>query len=153
SLIYSLKQRNVVRDVLQKLGANRETAGNLVKVKGDPDVKVTEIDVAKLDVYITLYTLRLQETEKGLELAKAALREAMGLGRECPFRLVLMDLPPVSEALDKCQLVDLALARRGELISAATAAQLSDLEVTAQGKSFLPTFRTFAAVSDIHSRP
>jgi outer membrane protein TolC len=151
--LYAFKQQQVVRDVLDKLTVARETAGNLLKVKGDPDIKVTEIDVAKLDVHLDLYQLRLQEAEKGVELARAALREAMGLARDCPLRLLVADLPPVGEELDRCQLIDLALARRGEMASAATAAQLTDLEVVAQGKSWRPTFRTFAAVSDIHSRP
>jgi outer membrane protein TolC len=153
SALYAFKQARVVREVLDKLGANRETAAGLLKVKGDPDIKVTPIDVSRLDVYIDLYTLRLQEAEKGIALARAALREAMGLAPDCPLRLLVADLPPVEEGLDRCRLTDLALARRGEMVSAATAAQLTDLEVTAQGKSLRPTFRTFAAVSDIHSRP
>jgi outer membrane protein TolC len=153
SVIYAMKQERVVRDVLAKLGANREAAGKLlIAAKEDPDIKVDKIDVDKLDVYLTQYRIKLRETQKGAELARAALREAMGVPGDCPLPLVLTDLPGLGEALAKCQLVQLALTRRGELVQASNAAQVTDLEVTAQGKSFSPTFRTFAAVSDIHSR-
>ncbi len=154
SVIYATKQQKVVEDAIAKLAANRQSAADLLKSK-DPDVvgKVTPIDVDRLDVHITLYRLRLQEAQKGVELATAALREAMGLARDCPLQLIQTDLPPVVEGLDKCQLIDLAVSRRGEIVQATNAAQVTNLEVTAQGKSIMPTFRTFAAVSDIHSRP
>jgi outer membrane protein TolC len=153
AVIYAMKQEQVVNDVLAKLGANREAAGKLLlAAKEDPDIKVDKIDVDKLDVYLTQYRLKLHEAQKGVELARAALREAMGVPGDCPLQLALTDLPPLGEALDRCQLVQLALARRGELVQATNAARVTELEVDAQGTSFKPTFRTFAAVSDIHAR-
>jgi outer membrane protein TolC len=154
AVIYATKQEAVVNDVLGKLGANREAAGKLLlAAKEDPDIKVDKIDVDKLDVYLTQYRLKLKEAQRGVELARAALREAMGVPGDCPLQLVLTDLPAPGEAPGKCQLIQLALTRRGEIVQATNAAQLTDLEVTAQGTSFKPTFRTFAAVADIHSRP
>ena len=154
SVIYATQQARVVQDVLDKLGANREAAGKLLlAAKEDPDIKVDQIDVDRLDVTITQLQLKLQEAQKGIELARAALREAMGVPGDCPLPLVLTDLPPVAESYDKCQLVNLALARRAEVLQVALAARVTHLEVAAQGTSRKPTFRTFAAGSDIHARP
>jgi outer membrane protein TolC len=47
----------------------------------------------------------------------------------------------------------MALGQRGELVRASTAAEVVELEVKAQGKTCLPTSRTFAAVVDIHAVP
>lgn len=153
SVLYARDQEKVVKNVLERLRVNFGQARRFFKVKGDPDVKVTAIDVDRLDVYAKLYELRELEALKGMELAKAALREAMGLKADCPLDLLLTQLPDLGAPLDLHQLTDLALSRRGELVQATTAAQVTDLEVTAQGTSLRPTFRTFAAVSDIHSRP
>ena len=46
-----------------------------------------------------------------------------------------------------------ALARRGEIVQALTASEVTRLEIDAQSKSHMPTVRTFAAVADIHARP
>jgi outer membrane protein TolC len=153
SVIYATAQARVVQDVLDKLGANREAAGKLLlAAKDDPDIKVDKIDVDRLDVTITQLQLKLQEAQKGIELAQAALREAMGVPGDCPLPLALTELPPVGESFDKCQVVNLALARRAEMVQASLAAQVTHLEVTAQGTSRRPTFRTFASGSDIHAR-
>src|SRR5262249_18311102 len=45
-----------------------------------------------------------------------------------------------------------ALARRGELVQASLAAEITHLEVEAQGTSCRPKMETFAAAGDIHAR-
>jgi outer membrane protein TolC len=78
----------------------------------------------------------------------------MGLRYEAPLPLLLEDLPPVGQAIDREKIVALALDRRGELVQAASAAQVAELEVCAQNTGcLLPFKKTFAAASDIHSRP
>ncbi len=152
SVMYAHQQERVIKEVLAKLKASRESAAGLLKA-GDPDAKVTKIDVDKLDVQVQLIGLKLGEVAQGIGLARAALREAMGLSSDCPLELVLIDLPPPVEGLDLHQLTHLALTRRGEIVQATTAAQVTELEINAQGATFFrPTQRTFAAVSDIHAR-
>jgi outer membrane protein TolC len=152
SAVYANEQKKVIDDVVKNLTTYRDRVQSLLKVKGDPKITVTTTDLKKLNLHVQLYQLRMVEADRGVALAKAALREAMGLPRDCPLLLVPILLPEPGPDLDLHALTDLALARRGELVQAQTAAEVTDLEVTAQGKSCMPTFRTFAAVSDIHSR-
>ena len=51
------------------------------------------------------------------------------------------------------EIVALALARRGEMVQVVTAAEVTDLEVAAQDKSFMPRVTTFAFGADIHAHP
>jgi outer membrane protein TolC len=154
SLQYARKQEGVARDAIIKLETALQNAKNLLeKGKKDPDIIVTAFDVERLAINVELNRTRLVEANVGVQRATAALREAMGLSRDYPLHVAAADLPPLSADLDPNYLIDLALARRGELVQATSAAQLTDLEVRAQGMSLMPTMRTFAAVSDIHSRP
>jgi len=78
----------------------------------------------------------------------------MGVPYDSPLPLVLSDFPPVGEDLDRDALIHLALSRRGEITQAANAARIAELEVCAQNTGcLLPYKRTFAAASDIHSKP
>jgi outer membrane protein TolC len=54
--------------------------------------------------------------------------------------------------VNRQEVIALALARRGEIAQAATAAQVTDYEVKAQGTRWLPSMRTFASGSDIHAQ-
>lgn len=98
---------------------------------------------------------RVAEAEQGELRALAALREAMGVGPD--FVVVLpanRDLPCPRVAVPSLpELIALALARRGEMIQAATFAEVVCLEVDAQAKSCKPSMRTFASSSDIHAKP
>jgi outer membrane protein TolC len=150
---YARRQEAVAKALLGKLEQARDTAKNLVK-KGDPDINVKQTDVDKLTVNIDLLQLRLIEASTGVERSLAALREAMGLRYDAPLPLVLEDFPAPAVGLDREMLIQLALSRRGELAQASAAARVAELEVCAQNTGcFLPLKNTFAAASDIHSRP
>jgi outer membrane protein TolC len=149
--LFARAQLRVASGLVEKLKTYREQAERLVK-KGDPDVKLTTVDVDKLAVNIDLFQLRVLQASEGIERARAALREAMGLPLGCCFRIVEEDLPALEENLCLSVLVDMALARRGELVQAGSAAEVTALEVEAQEVAHGLTARTFAAVSDIHSR-
>ncbi len=150
---YALDQEKVVREMIRKLTVFRDQARNIAEKGKDPNVNVSIQDVNKLDLHITLLNSKLQQAVNGVELAKAALREAMGMPASCPFDLLLDELPYPAEELDRCQLVNLALSRRGELVQAVCAAQVTELEVTAQGNSRKIVSRTFASGADIHANP
>jgi outer membrane protein TolC len=153
TLVYARKQEKLVSDLIQILDDNRKIAKALVD-KGDPNVKITKEDVDKLAINIDLLQLRLLEASSGVDRATAALKEAAGLRYDAPLGLVLEDLPPIGDKVDREQVIALALARRGELVQAYHAARVAELEVSAQNTGcLLPFKKTFASAADIHSRP
>lgn len=154
SVQFARRQETVVKSVIEKLQSALSRAEDLLKAaKKDPDIIITTIDVDKLAINLELYKTRLIESNTGVQRATAALREAIGLGRDYPLQVAVEDLPSVVRDLNRDEMINLALTRRGELVQAASAAQLTDLEIRAQGTSLMPTMRTFASVSDIHARP
>jgi outer membrane protein TolC len=118
------------------------------------DVKQWNID--QIDVMIETTDARRIEAAHGLQRALAALREAVGVSADCPFALpVDGPLPPLPDLhLTACQVVELALARRGEIAQAQAGIEATALEVRAQSVMFLrPSAVTFAAGSDLHVQP
>jgi outer membrane protein TolC len=152
SALYAHSQEVLARNLVEKLKRYRQQAETLVK-KGDPEVKLYQSDVDRLSVNIDLFQLRLIQATEGVQRAKAALREAMGMEPGCCLLLVGGPLPPLQEVPCHEDLLAMALAGRGELIQAGAAARVTDLEVSAQDVAHGLTVRTFAAVADIHSRP
>lgn len=146
--IYAHEQELVVRKVIDNLIEKREFA--IGAIKADP-LKVNQQDIDKLAVYIDLARTKLVEAKIGVERAKAALREAMGIPACQPLLLVDTDLPAAEVGLCKEALIELALARRGDMIKAATAAEVVCLEIDAQNVIPHTTARTFATASDIHA--
>jgi outer membrane protein TolC len=97
---------------------------------------------------------RVSEAEQGQLRALAALREAMGVGPDFAVELPNRDLPCPRVVVPQLpELLALAFARRGEMIQAATFADVVCLEVSAQATSCRPSMRTFASSSDIHAKP
>jgi len=150
SVLYAREQQKVARDVIDDLKATYEVAKGIVD-------KGTRRDVTKenLDQILThqlLTETRLVDAKQGEERALAALREAMGV--DCHFKLNIgpNGLPVPQCDLSRDQVIELAVCRRGELVQAVNLAEVTALEVEAQGTSCMPLFRTFAAVVDIHAR-
>src|SRR5205807_2692983 len=83
----------------------------------------------------------------------SGLREALGVGPDCPLTLAADRLPALEPPVDRAQVLAAALARRGEVIQAATAVQVTCLEIDAQESSHHRQLNTFAAGSDIHVSP
>jgi outer membrane protein TolC len=97
---------------------------------------------------------RVSEAEQGELRAQAALREAMGVGPDCPVVIPNRDLPcPRVVPPPLKELIELALDRRGEMIQAVCFAEVACLEVDAQASRRRPSMRTFASGSDIHAKP
>ncbi len=96
---------------------------------------------------------RIQEAEQGKLRALAALREAMGLCTETALVLPERELPCPRIQPSLPELTSLAQSRRGEMIQAATFAEVVCLEVEAQGTTCRPSAKTFASGSDIHAKP
>jgi hypothetical protein len=120
--------------------------------KGRRDVFKDE-QLALVDSFLTLLDGRGEEATQGEQRALAALREALGLGPDCPIDVVGTKLPDVQTKVERDVIVQLALSRRGEVIQAANAERVFCLEVDAQGRILFSPARTFASGGDIHSTP
>jgi outer membrane protein TolC len=151
SVLYAREQQKVADDVVSNLQFYHDRVSELVK-KGESREWTTST-VDKIAIYLKLAETRRAEASRGAERALAALREAMGVGPHCVLQLADTRLPDVRTTLARDQVICEAVARRGEMIQALSASEVTRLEIDAQGKSHMPTVRTFAAVSDIHARP
>lgn len=153
SIQYARMQLDLVRDLVKSLEEARDRAQRLAKA-GDPSIKVTQLDVDSLTLNLEIVRTKEAEAAVGILKAMAALREAIGVGPECPLEVAAAPLPAIVPALDKDALIAQALARRGELVQALAALEVTHLEVTAQSRLFLaPSTKTFAAASDVHAKP
>jgi outer membrane protein TolC len=149
--LYARQQQLVTAQVVTRLRDAHANAKRLLK-GGAPNV--TQNDVDKNEAYLRLAEARQNDAARGLALATAALREAIGLGPDCFFQPAGFDLRALlGRAICRDEILSLALAHRDELTQALSVAEVIDLEVEAQGTSCLPSMRTFASVVDIHARP
>jgi outer membrane protein TolC len=153
SMIHARNQLTVVDSVLDKLKQNRDNAKRIVDA-GDPKSKVTQIDVDTLDVQIAFFEARRAEATVGTERARSALREAIGLGQDEPLDIdPRAQLPAPVYNLDRKQMIAWALERRGEMVQASSAEQVTALEVDAQQASRKLSVKTFAGGGDVHAKP
>lgn len=157
SVVYAKEQTNVVVEALKDLKplTGIETEEN--KVTNDKKTAEKESPegtdrLHQLQIHYQLLKNREAYANRGYELAMAALREAMGIGCDLSFVVADETLPAPQLTLCRQQVVDLALARRGELRQATLFDQVVALEIDAQNSICLPTARTFAAAADIHAK-
>jgi len=150
--VYAQEQLAVADQGLADLQSMREL---LMEIINDPQGRkdVSQRNVDQVDVSILVVKGRREEAVQGVERALSALREAMGVGCDYPLKAAETKLPRINPPVDKKTVVALALANRGEVIEADTAAQVTCLEVDAQRATFLPTSKTFASGADIHVNP
>jgi outer membrane protein TolC len=151
SVLYAREQQRVTDDVVTNLQFYFERVSEIVK-KGESR-ELTTSSVDKIRVYLGLAQGRQAEAVRGLGRALAALREAMGMGQDCPLTIADDRLPDAQTDVQRCEILALALARRGELVQVTAAAEVVRLEVCAQMATHSLTTQTFAAFTDIHARP
>jgi outer membrane protein TolC len=150
-IVYARQQLQVVDDLVNSLRFYQERVRDMVS-KGESKEWTTST-VDKITIYLGLADGRKDEALRGIERADAALREAMGLAPELTIRVADQNLPVPKITIDREEIVALALARRAELVQVITAAQVVDLEIQAQGRTFRPVASTFASGADIHAHP
>jgi outer membrane protein TolC len=144
AVVYARQQVKVADDALV----------DLAKVKKDASTAGKDRVARQAGVYITAVEGRRETAIAGVGRALAALREAVGLPADAPIDVADTRLPDLNVKVSRDEVIALALARRGEIVQAATVAEVSGCEVKAQeSKHFSPTVRTFAAGSDIHAQP
>jgi outer membrane protein TolC len=144
-------QQKVTADVVSELTDALQNAQRLLGKEGAPR-DLTQNSVDKNRAYLRLAQLRQDEAQEGMKRAVAALREAMGVGPDFRFEIPAEGFPESKVEVDEADIVRLAVTRRGEVTQAALLAEVTCLEVQAQGTSHRPTKTTFAAVSDIHGK-
>jgi outer membrane protein TolC len=148
---YVRLQEKVLAEAIGKLSKGRKIAERLVN-SGEV-TKVTKIDVDTMELNIDL--LRTKEIELSVAEPRAisALREAIGIGPDCPLDVVVAPLPALVTDLNKEALIAAALQQRNEVVQANTAHQIGNLEIQAQSRARGKRTMTFAAGADIHAKP
>jgi outer membrane protein TolC len=141
-----------LQDKVTGLSFLRSVADRIYKDGTRPDVKKWNVD--QIDLLTQTTEGQRVEAADGVKRALAALREAVGIDGDCPLSPALV-LPPVPDVKPTCpQIVELALARRGEVAQAAAGFEVTSLEVKAQSALWLRSqAQTFASGADIHVTP
>lgn len=151
-VIYAREQLKVISRIQGKLDEAQKQAKKLVDI-GDPDLKITKIDVDVLGLNLELLKAKEVEARIGVMKAFAALREAIGIGLDYPLEIGDEKLPALVPEMDKELLIAQALANRGEICQANGNYRVTELEIDAQAKQRGPTGRTFSSGADIHAKP
>jgi hypothetical protein len=89
---YVRSQQKVIDDVLKSLEGARKKIKAIVDI-GNPDNKVTELDVEALRTQIALIKAKKATADNGMERAIAALKEAMGVRLEDDLNVAVVPLP------------------------------------------------------------
>jgi outer membrane protein TolC len=150
AILFARDQKKVANKVVTELNDALENAKRLVQGGAK---KPTQNDVERTEVYLGLAQLKMEEADTGSARAMAGLREAMGVGPNFAFEIAGEQLPELGVKVDKQEIIALAMSRRAELTQASLSAQVTNLEVDAQGRSRKKQLRTFAQGSDIHANP
>jgi outer membrane protein TolC len=149
TVLFAREQERVARGVVDRLSATREVARQALEA-GARDV--TAADVNRATVYLRLAETRRIQATQGVKRALAALKEAVGLGPDACLDVPPGRLPQPELRLCRDDLVAWALARRSGLVQARILAELTGLEVEAQGATAFKRIETFAAGADLHAR-
>lgn len=149
--VYAQQQYSVADGVVRRT-EDKKALVDKYRESGDSVVGPEVSD--RIGVIAKLARNKRTDAAAGFDRALAGLREAMGLGLDCTcHRPIDLELPLLAVVPCREQLIELALQRRGEIIQAIVAADVSRLEVDAQGRfCFKSLVRTFASSSDIHAK-
>lgn len=162
-VIYARAQVQVAQNAVDTLKATLKVAEQLV-ASGDSK-NVTQDDVDKLRIYVMLAESRVGEAQVGMDRARAALREAMGLSHDTKFDVdqgVLTRFYDIAQEYTRTNKVRLvcekatamATTYRPELAQASLFSDVVCLEAQAQSRAVchFGYVKTFAASSDIHTK-
>ncbi|HMO37085.1 MAG TPA: TolC family protein, partial [Gemmatales bacterium] len=162
SVIFAREQLKLAKDAVETLKATYKVAKQLLD--SGESKNVTQDDLDKLDIYVKLAEAKEGEAMVGMQRAKAALREAIGLEYNTEFEVAedkLTRYYDIAQEFTKSKQVRLcclkaaeaAVMYRPELAQASILADVTCLEVQAQRSNFLHFYaRTFAASTDIHAK-
>ncbi len=153
TVIYAREQAKVGKDLVDQLDLYLEQVRKIVNSKGGGVKGVNKDTEDKLVIIIGEAKGKMLDAESGVARARAALREAMGLGPDVEVDAADELLPDVRAEFTKAAIIAHAVSRRGEIQLAGIGAQVTQLEVVAQwSRQFNIRVETFANGGDIHAR-
>ena len=153
TVVYAREQTRVARDLVDQFEDNLARLKKIVQNKEGPK-GLTQMTVDNFMVALGEARGRLIHAESGVELGRAALREAMGL--EPGSRVDSADevLPDFNVSMKREIIIAHAVTRRGEVHLAQMGAEATQLEVCAQwARKFTLMGTTYSNAADIHARP
>lgn len=154
TVVYAREQIRVTRDLVEHLETNLEQVRKIVEGKEGGIPGITKNTEDRLRVAVSEARRRLNQAEVGIDRARGALREAMGVEPGCRVDAADEHLPEINAILDRDTIVAHAVTRRGEVTLAMIGADVTRLEACAQwAKRFNLAADTFARGADIHARP
>jgi len=149
TVLFAQDQQRIAATVVERLTTVQQAAQDALDA-GARDL--TAADVLRTSVYLEMAETKLAQASQGVKRALAALAEAVGIDPDVALEAPPGRLPvPEVRPPDRSEVVNAALARRGELAQAGIFVQVACLEVEAQGTCILQRMQTFAAGSDVHS--
>jgi hypothetical protein len=156
--VYANQQMDLAGQIRDNLNGLQALVNDAIPVEpGKKEVSRSRMVLKEhrnaVNAYLATLDGRSEQAQQGVQRALAALREAMGVGWDCPLLPLPRMLPCPEIEANKEELIALALARRGEIVQTTNAVDVVCLEIEAQGLSCRSLSRTFAAGSDIHARP
>jgi hypothetical protein len=150
SVLYARAQRKVVTDLIDELRFLRERVRASVEKKERPEWTAATVDLITL--YLRRTEARRAEAERGVSLALAAVREALGLEPAVCFTIADEPIPQPAVQVCREDIIAAAAARRSEVIEANLASEVAVLEIDAQAvRCRRGPVHTFAAASDLHA--
>ncbi len=154
SVVYVRQQLKVAKDAVDFVDFYRDQVEKIVNDKKGGTSEINQITLNRLIARLAAGQLLKVRAESGLERAKAALREAMGVEHTYSFQPVDEVLPDFAKfEIKKDDVIGHARTRRGEVIMASLASDVTRLEAFAQWSiRFRFRVETFASGADIHTR-
>jgi outer membrane protein TolC len=151
TVLYARAQEKVARDTVDHLKATEEVTRRVLEAGTSREVNASTLD--RVTVYLRLAETRHVQAQEGIDRALAALKEAIGLGADCSLQVPQEGLPENPATPQREAIIAFALARRPELAQAHAVAEVSAIEIDAQGTSIRHRMQTFAMHADLHARP
>jgi len=150
SVLYARAQKKVLDDFIDDLKYLRERVSSSSEKKDQEEWSVAPFDLVTINLRRT--EARRAEAERGIALALAALREAMGLDLTVCFTIADEPIPqPVARVCHE-EILAAATSRRSEVVAANLASEATVLEADAQAaRCRRGPVNTFAAASDLHA--
>jgi outer membrane protein TolC len=150
SVLYARVQRRVLNNLIEDLKYLQERVRISVEKNERTEWTATTVDLITLN--LRRIEARRAEADRGVFLAVAAVREALGLGPAACFTIA--DEPIPQPAVQVCHedIIAAAAARRIEVIEANLASEAAVLETDAQAaRCRRRPVHTFAAAADLHA--
>ncbi len=150
SVLYARAQKKVLDAFIDDLKYIRERVSGPSEKRDQQEWSVSPVDLVTINLRRT--EARHAEAERGIALALAALREAMGLDLTVCFTIADEPIPQPVVRVSHEEILEAAATRRSEVVAANLASEATVLETDAQAaRCRRGAVNTYAAASDLHA--